>query len=65
MISISGASALAATAIPEISPPPPIGTTIVSRSGTIGEQFERDRPLAGDDRRIVIGMDKAEPLFAG
>ena len=33
MISISGFSALAAVAMPAIAPPPPIGTTITSRSG--------------------------------
>ena len=33
--------------------------------GPVGEEFERDRPLAGDDRRIVIGVDKGEPVFMG
>ena len=33
MISIPGLIAFAAVAIPEISPPPPIGTTSMSRSG--------------------------------
>ena len=34
MISMPGLIALAATAMPEISPPPPIGTISTSRSGT-------------------------------
>ncbi len=33
MMRISGLSALAAVAMPEIRPPPPIGTTIVSNCG--------------------------------
>ena len=50
--------------MPEISPPPPIGTISVSSSGCVGEHFERDRALAGDDRRVVIGMDGHQPLVA-
>ena len=33
--------------------------------GPVGQQFERDRPLAGDDRRVVIGVDKGQAVFAG
>ena len=50
-------SALAAIAMPEISPPPPIGITSMSRSGIVFQHLERDRALAGDDVRVVVGMD--------
>ena len=33
--------------------------------GSAGEQLEADRPLAGDDIGIVIGMDQHEPPLAG
>ena len=51
--------------MPEISPPPPIGTMMRVEIRPVGEQFERDRPLAGDDRRVVIGVDEGEPVVAG
>ena len=53
---------LAATAMPEISPPPPIGTTSVSRSRHLLQHLERDGALPGDDMRIVEGMDEGQAL---
>ena len=44
-------------AMPEISPPPPIGTTSVSRSAP-PEHFQRDGALPRDHQGIVIGMDE-------
>ena len=32
--------------------------------GPVGQQLERDSPLPGDDRRVVIGVDKGQALFA-
>ena len=31
----------------------------------VGKHFERDRPLPGDDRRIVIGVDRHEAALGG
>ena len=50
---MSGLIARAAIDTPDISPPPPIGTTIVSRSGASSSISSADRPRAGDDLRIV------------
>ena len=53
-ISTSGLSALAAIAMPEIRPPPPIGTTSTSSSGAAVQHLQRDGALARDhlpDRR--------------
>ena len=30
----------------------------------VGEQFECDRPLSGNDGRVVVGVYKAEAPFA-
>ena len=46
MISMSRRIDFAAIALPAISPPPPIGITSASRSGPIGQHFDRDRALA-------------------
>jgi hypothetical protein len=54
--------ALATVAMPEISPPPPIGTISRSISGASVEHLDRDRALAGDDLRIVEGVDDGEAL---
>jgi hypothetical protein len=48
MIRNAGFNALAATAIPEIKPPPPIGTTSVSRYGMNHDQAVRLAILAGE-----------------
>ena len=32
--------------------------------GPVGEHFERDRALAGDDRRVVIGVHRHQAAFA-
>lgn len=55
---------MAATAIPEIRPPPPIGDDRVEIR-LVGEELERDRALTGDYRRIVIGMNENQPFIAG
>ena len=34
-------------------------------AGLVGQHFERDRALAGDDCRVVIGMHRDEPALAG
>ena len=62
---MSGLSPRAATAQPAIMPPPPTGTTRVSSSGTSSQHLQRDRALAGDDARIVVGMDEHQPLGRG
>ena len=54
----SGAVPLTAVAMPEISPPPPIGTTTVTASGTSSSELEPERPVSGDQVRIVEGMDE-------
>ena len=59
-----GLMAFAAMAMPEISPPPPIGITSTSRSGTLLQHFERDRALARDDMRIVVRMHPDQPALA-
>ena len=33
--------------------------------GLVGEEFEGDRPLPGDHRWVVVGVDKAQTAFAG
>ena len=55
----------AATAQPAIMPPPPTGTTRMSSSGHVLQHLERDRALAGDDARIVVGMHEDELLRRG
>ena len=47
-----------ANATPEISPPPPTGTTTGVDLGKLFEQLEADRPLSGDDVFIVEGVDE-------
>ena len=46
--------------MPEISPPPPIGTTKVSISGAVPEHLQRQGALAGDHQRVVVGVDEGE-----
>ncbi len=53
-----------ATAQPAIMPPPPTGTTIVSISGRVLQHLQRDRALARDDARIVVGMDEDQACSA-
>ena len=55
---MSGFTARAAIETPDISPPPPIGTTIVSRSGASSSISSADRARAGDDLRIVERVDE-------
>ena len=57
---MSGFSPRAATAQPAIRPPPPTGTTSVSSSRHVLQHLQRDRALARDDARIVVGMDEDE-----
>ncbi len=54
----SGFRALAAIAMPEIRPPPPIGTTRVSISGAAPSISSAIGALAGDHQRVVVGMDE-------
>ena len=49
------AACLAAVAQPPIRPPPETGTTSASRSGTVLEQLDRARGLAGHDELVVEG----------
>ena len=54
----------AATAItPEMRPPPPMGTTIVSTSGQVLEDLEAHGALAGDRERVVPGVDERPAGF--
>ena len=53
---MSGLIALAATATPEISPPPPMGTGSTSRSGAVFQHFQGDGALAGHDLHVVERM---------
>ena len=53
---IAGRSALITAAIPEASPPPPIGTkTALSEGGAWRRIFERDCRLAADYVEVVVG----------
>ncbi len=49
--------------MPEISPPPPIGTTSVSSCGHVLEHLERDRALAGHDQRVVVRRNVEQPAL--
>ena len=60
-----GLSALAATAMPAIRPPPPTATTSVSSSGTACSISMPDGALAGDDGLVVVGMDEDQLLLLG
>ena len=44
--------------MPEMSPPPPMGTTTMSRYGYLLQQLQADGALAGDDQRVVEGVDE-------
>ena len=48
---------------PDIRPPPPIGTTITSRSGASSSISSADGPRPGDDLRIVERMDEDVALL--
>ena len=48
--------------MPAMSPPPPIGTTIASRSGASASISRRDGALARHHRRVVVGVDEREAL---
>ena len=52
-----GRSSLIAIAMPEMSPPPPIGTSTTCEVGHLLEQLERDRALARDHGLVVEGVD--------
>ena len=60
-----GASALTAVATPAISPPPPTGTTTVSRSSTLGGELEPDGALPGHHERLVVGVHERQPALGG
>ena len=51
-------------AMPEISPPPPIGTTSVSISGAAPSISSAEGPLSGDHQRIVVGVDEGQAALA-
>ena len=53
---IPGLIALAATDMPAINPPPPIGTTSVYFWGCF-QDFQRDRALAGHHGQVVKRVD--------
>ena len=57
---MSGFSPRAATAQPAIMPPPPTGATQRVDLGRVLQHFQRNRALARDDARIVVGMDEDE-----
>ena len=59
----AGRSALIAMAIPPMRPPPPTGTSTASRSGHLLQQLEPDGALAGDDARVVEGVDEDQPAL--
>ncbi len=56
--------ALAAVAMPEISPPPPIGTTSTSRSGASSSISSAIGALARDDLGVVVGMHPGQAALA-
>ena len=60
MISMSGLIAVAAMALPEIRPPPPIGTTMHVEVGDVLQHFQRDGALPGDDVRVVVRVHDDE-----
>ena len=43
---------------PEASPPPPIGTTSCLELADLLGDLEPERPLAGDDDRVLERMDE-------
>ena len=65
MTRTSGRSALTATAMPEISPPPPDGTMSVSHLGRLLEDLEPQRALRRDDVGVVEGVDQDRPGLVG
>ena len=52
----SGRSARSAIAIPDASPPPPIGITSVPHVGQLLGELEPDRPLSGDHALVLEGV---------
>ena len=56
---------MTAVATPAISPPPPTGTTTVSRSSTLGGELEPDGALAGHHERVVVGVHERQPALGG
>ena len=60
----TGLSARAATALPAISPPPPIGITSMSRSGTSSSISSAIVPCPAITADVVIGMDPGEAALA-
>ena len=63
--STSGERARTAVAIPERSPPPPTPATIRRTFGRSVQDLEADRPLTGDDPRIVERGDQGEMFLPG
>ena len=59
--SMPGRFAFRAAATPAMKPPPPIETKTWVRSGGL-QELEPERAVAGDDRRIVVGMDEEPAL---
>ena len=57
-----GMIAFSASPMPPISPPPPTGTSMASTRAP-ARQLEADRALAGDDTRVIEGMDEDEPAL--
>ena len=72
-IRTSGRARLTAAETPEMSPPPPIGTTMTSTSGQSSIDLEPERPLAGDEVEIVervhvdetVALDELARLLVG
>ena len=63
MMRAFGFRALTAVAMPEIRPPPPIGTTTVEISGSDFDHLKADRSLPGDDKLVVKGVDVCVAVF--
>ena len=60
-----GFTALIASAMPEASPPPPIGMITVSRSGTCSSELQTDRPLSGDHVLVLESVqERGVPVSA-
>ena len=59
-----GFTARSASAIPDASPPPPIGMTTVSSVGDLVGELEADRPLAGDHDRVLERMHERRAVLA-
>ena len=64
-IRTAGATARTRLAHPPSSPPPPTLTTSVARSGSVAEDLECDRPLAGEQHLAEAWIDERRAVLRG